>query len=569
MTTDTKSTSSVIKTRPERVEIGNGLIMRWSTPADVKNIADTMAECFKWIPIVDPIPETEEPGPNQWVYTGVLRLLRGNSKVMDVTDYAIVENTLAKPGENPIVACTCLMKGQMYYGKVDLNIGQPEAVGCLPEYRNKGLIRRLFLDMIHPASEARGDLIQYLPGIAHFYLQFGYEYALGQRTTRLIKDVSTILSQAGPERGTTATTTTFTLREPTLDDIPFLLRMSTPAKMMNQATIGTYYDEDYWQYTIHDLLETADSKLDITRTTRVIVDAKTGQDAGVVMVNHLGPLYLNLFSLEEGYLYRDALYPVLKQIVAAAAEPNRYDLRQAAKKAKEDKEEDKEEEENVQKEQQGDNNVTKDKDGNDIVATTTSATTTEGSSKPPVTSLCIALDSTHPVYQLLESQSEPMDKKFRLYTRIPSYARFLEAIAPTLEERLAQSCLRGISCTFHFDFFRKVEGSAGKMLELVLENGKIVSASDDYVEPSPREKMMAARERALKQKETGLEIPKPLQFRARFAPLSLTRLIVGDLSLDEMLYFYGQCDVQSGDEAKLLLNILFPKSEFHLDFAWW
>lgn len=41
---------------------------------------------------------------------------------------------------------------------------------ALIEYRNKGLIRRLFLEMIHPASEARGDIIQFLPGIPHFYL---------------------------------------------------------------------------------------------------------------------------------------------------------------------------------------------------------------------------------------------------------------------------------------------------------------------------------------------------------------------------------------------------------------
>jgi hypothetical protein len=51
---------------------------------------------------------------------------------MTENDYAVVENTLAKEGENPIVACTCLMTSLGYYGDVDLNFGKPEAVGCLP-----------------------------------------------------------------------------------------------------------------------------------------------------------------------------------------------------------------------------------------------------------------------------------------------------------------------------------------------------------------------------------------------------------------------------------------------------
>lgn len=33
--------------RPERVDIGDGLVMRWSTIKDSHNIADCMAEAFK------------------------------------------------------------------------------------------------------------------------------------------------------------------------------------------------------------------------------------------------------------------------------------------------------------------------------------------------------------------------------------------------------------------------------------------------------------------------------------------------------------------------------------------
>ncbi|KAG0029371.1 hypothetical protein BGZ81_003853 [Podila clonocystis] len=536
----TKGTSISKPTRPERINIGDGLIMRWSTKADAKNIADCMAECFKWISIGAPVAEDEEPIRNEWVHAGCLRLLRGNHTVMTENDYAIVENTLAKEGENPIIACTCLMTGTGYYGDVDLSLGKPEAVGCLPEYRNKGLIRRLFLEMIHPASEARGDIIQFLPGIPHFYLQFGYEYALGIRDVRAMHDVSKKIPTL-----TTGETEPFTLREPTLADIPYLVEMSSPKRMLNQAQIGSYYDESYWRYTIHTVLETAESPYDITRISRIIVDPKTGKDAGLVMLCGHSVKYLGIFTLDEGYSYREALYPVLRQLLVAASEPTPFDKREAAKKT--------EAKESATAASEED---TKDKKDETLAPAHKFA------------SIGIALDTQHPVYKLLEPQTVPFGSKHRLYTRIPSYATFIQRVAPTLERRIAESHLAGITVTFRFNFFRKVEGAAGKQLEIVIADGKIVSASDDYLEPSPRAQMEAARERIAAAKAAGVADKKPVVFKAEFAPLTFTRLVVGDLSLDEMLDFYNQASVE-GDEAKMLLKVMFPKNVFHLDLMWW
>ena len=41
---------------------------------------------------------------------------------------------------------------------------------------DRGLIRMLF-EMIHARSQAEGDLVQAITGVAYFYRQFGYEYA--------------------------------------------------------------------------------------------------------------------------------------------------------------------------------------------------------------------------------------------------------------------------------------------------------------------------------------------------------------------------------------------------------
>ena len=60
------------------------------------------------------------------------RLMRGNSAVMTVYDYALVENTKVGPGENPIVACGCLHAVPGYYGSVPIQFGKPEVFATHP-----------------------------------------------------------------------------------------------------------------------------------------------------------------------------------------------------------------------------------------------------------------------------------------------------------------------------------------------------------------------------------------------------------------------------------------------------
>ncbi|KAF8918776.1 hypothetical protein BGZ52_012752, partial [Haplosporangium bisporale] len=162
--------------------------------------------------------------------------------------------------------------------------------------------------------------------------QFGYEYALGIRAARVMHDVAKKIPTlpAGELEP-------FTLREPTLADIHYLVEMSTPARMLNQAQVGVCYDEAYWRYTIHNVLETAESHFDITRFQRIIVDPKTGKDVGLVMLNghtmRHTMMFVRIFTLDEGYSYREAMYPVLRQLLVAASEPNPFEKREAAKKA--------------------------------------------------------------------------------------------------------------------------------------------------------------------------------------------------------------------------------------------
>ncbi|KAG0261042.1 hypothetical protein BG011_001400 [Mortierella polycephala] len=531
--------------RPDRIDIGSGLLMRWSTRADAENVARFMAEAFR------------------------KRMLRGNSGVMTEYDSALVENTLAKEGENPIVACICLHASSGYYGKTPLTWGKPECVGSHPDYRSKGLVRRLFVEMIHPASDMRGDVIQIILGIPHFYCQFGYEYAVGLHPFFKLDDLPSLIpplleseyetldkdGQAVKHKVTESEP--FTLRKVSLNDMPYLLEMSTPEKMQRQAQIGMLYDEGYWRYTIHDLVETVESKMDCTRDTRIIVDAKTGKDCGLVMTNVGTLMNLNIFTLEDGYSYRDAMYPVLRQVIAIAGQPSIWDLKEMeAKKGSEKTVQEAKDVSQADKDDQA-----KDKKDND--------NNKETHEPKVIQSMVLALDPQHPVSKFLVSKSKPIHKHLKLYTRIRSYADFILKVAPTLEDRIAKSAFAGITVTWHFNFFRKVPGSSGKGLEVVFVDGKIVSATDDWVPLSPQAKMLAAQERIAKAKAEKRVDKKPLQFTADFAPLSFTRLLVGNLTIEQMMELYGECSVGGGDDAQLMLEVLFPKQQYHMDMFWW
>ncbi|KAF9290890.1 hypothetical protein BGZ68_005806 [Mortierella alpina] len=495
--------------RTQRIDIGDGLVMRWSTQADADDVGTLLSEAFRWESFGPPVPAGTVPGPNEIVRASGRRLLRGNSAVMTEYDYALVENTRAQSGECPLVACACLHAVPGYYGSTQLQYGKVEVIATHPDYRNKGLVRRLMFEMIHPASDERGDLIQFIQGIPHFYLQFGYTYALrtGERSTKIPSLDLIPKIQAGE-------TEAFHLRTVTLADIPYLVEMSTPDRLHRGNTqLGLLFDAAYWKFTTHDVYETKQSIFDASRQTRIIVDAATGKDVGVTVSSFLGQWQWDLFSLDSAVSFLDAVFPVLRGMIKMAKD--RYDFPEA----------------------------------------------------PPEDSvidhLVIDLGPSHPASQILQPLVRPGDFE-RLYTRIPSYAQFLMKVAPVLEERLSRSALMGVTGSLSLNFFRKVEGSSGRGLKMMLEHGKIISVKD-WVPPTPQERMMEARARL---KEGGVTKIRKKEYGASFAPLSFTRLVTGEVSVDQLLEQYGENSVKDC-ESRLLLDVLFPTVQHHFASLWW
>ncbi|KAF8982092.1 hypothetical protein BGZ46_001828 [Entomortierella lignicola] len=535
----------------KNIDIGNGLIMRWSTKTDADNVATLLMDAFRWSPFGDPLPQDRAPGPNEFTGAAARRLFRGKSAVMRENDFALVEDTKREEGRNPIVACVALMRQKFFYGSVVLNLGVPELVATDTEYRNRGLIKRLFLEMIHPESDARGDVLQFIAGIPYFYRQFGYGYGLHLYNIARI-DNPNIVPPLGKDQ-----VEPFTLRRATLNDVDFLLRLSTPEKLHQNTTISTFYSRRYWEYTVHEAFEDKQHRFDAERETNIIVETKSGNPVGFTVASSVffGP-ELEAFALDEDLTsFVEVKDSVLRQLFERGTARKKVILKEAeeARKLKAENEQVKEAEE-AKKAEAGSEN----EKATETTDTTISPAPAPAPSPPFVYK--INLHPLHPLSALLGNSAKRDPNGPSIYTRIYNYPAFIKAVAPELEKRLANSPIAGVTGRLRLDFYRQVEGSSGKGLEVFFEKGKIVDAKE-WARPSPEEKM----EESLNWMKENYT---PVLFNANLAPLTFTNLLTGKDSLQDLTWAYGESFAYD-DTTTLLLNTLFPKSEHRLDIFIW
>ncbi|KAG0205535.1 hypothetical protein BGX28_002834 [Mortierella sp. GBA30] len=465
--------------------------------------------------------------------------MSGEHAVSSVYDFALVEDTalVAQPGKNPIVAVVALTHMSGYFGFINMPFGVVTAVGTLRGYRNRGLIKRLLLQMLHPAADERGDAIIFILGIPHFYRQFGYECAVPYRTGRAFRNISASIPSAPAENREP-----FTLREATSGDIPYLVTMSTPERIYSKAQLGTYYTTDVWRVIIDvHSPERAKSHHDVHHHANIIVDSKTRQDIGFLLTSHiLGRWAWELFVIDEDLaLYRDVLPSVLRQL--KPGDRPRFESYNT-------------------------------KLNNNILPDETDMDKRQRGQFPPLQfmDLFVKLTDHHPVVKLLASQGklDVAKNAYRMYTRIADLPMFVCKIASLLEDRLRNSALRGISATLQINFYKKIEGMSGKGLEIVFEEG-ILKRASNWEYKSAEDQFYEAREKRhveTQEPSTGSKTKDIL--RAHFAPLTFTRLVTGSMDVDELLRRDGENFVE-GEEVKLMLEILFPKMEHFVDVDWW
>ena len=117
------------------------------------------------------------------------------------------------------------------YGTVTLPTGQPELIATDPDHRRRGLVRAQF-EVVHDWSRAEGHVWQFINGIAWYYRQFGYAYALD------LPPRPVWWLPAGPP----ATSTDLVVRAATPADVAFLA--ATEAEATSATTLGARRGED-------------------------------------------------------------------------------------------------------------------------------------------------------------------------------------------------------------------------------------------------------------------------------------------------------------------------------------
>ncbi len=208
-------------------DLGDGLVLRWTTPQDLDRVVALYEHVFRQNP---------EAPLNPSVAFWTRDMFSGRHPNIGPRDFAVVEHTRS----GALAACTCLLRYTCRYEGVPFGFGRPELVASLPEYRRRGLVRAIF-SLVHARSETAGDLVQGITGIPYYYRQFGYEYAA------VLEDDVTVYFPAIPALKP-GSPEPYTLREASLDDIPLLQRLW--ARTHAEAAVWTDIEEDYWRWAM-------------------------------------------------------------------------------------------------------------------------------------------------------------------------------------------------------------------------------------------------------------------------------------------------------------------------------
>ena len=109
-------------------------------------------------------------GPSSGVDLLVKKLIYNHPR-MTLKNHFVIKH------RGKIVATLNLIPLEWSVGGVPLKVAEMGNVATLPEYRNRGLIRRL-VNECHKEVADQGYDLSVIEGIPYFYRQFGYEYAI-------------------------------------------------------------------------------------------------------------------------------------------------------------------------------------------------------------------------------------------------------------------------------------------------------------------------------------------------------------------------------------------------------
>jgi hypothetical protein len=371
--------------------LGDGLLRRWSTAADMQEIARCLGTVYRDSP--------DEP-LSEYMKSWMEIMFSPGFPLMGPGDVALVEDT--STAERPIVACACLWRQRWSLGGIPFSVGRTEYVATYAEYRNRGLMRGL-MEMIHARSTARGDLVQAITGIPYYYRQFGYEYVLDLEGNCHVPLTAIPAKAEGEEER-------YHLRPATVEDAPHLLALYNTRRQ--GSLVWSETNEEHWRYFV-DAWEMPEAHSGDPRACGLhlrlyMVTDAAGTACGflaVMPVQRWGALAIDNIELDAQVNWQEAMPGLLRALAELAAK--------------------------------------------------TPARPVEGYTAPPPKELLFVLGRAHPCYSVLgEKVITRMRPPYAWYVRVADVPAFVRHIAPVLEARLAASPLVNYSGEHKINFYR-------------------------------------------------------------------------------------------------------------------
>ena len=303
--------------------------------------------------------------------------MSGRHPNIDAKDFVVVEDT----SMGRIVSSLCLISHIWSYSGIEFDIGQVEFVATHPDYRGKGLVREL-MEVVHGWSADRGQQLNVITGIPHYYRQFAYEYALYSRASRSTQGGAPKLKEGMEEP--------FVFREFQESDAPFVTEVWK--QNSGRYCVDTVLDDDDWVYNF--------LRRDDFPTECRIIESTRGEPIGSVV--HSGRMWGRSFGtfnfeLVSGTSWMAVIPSVLRYLERTGRE---HAEKQHA----------------------------------------------ENPGKDPITLDSIGfygIEPTHPAYLATERLLPIKSQGWAMYVRVPDIPGFVRHIGPVLEDRLADSIMAG------------------------------------------------------------------------------------------------------------------------------
>ncbi len=207
--------------------LGDGYQLRWGTPADAEAYAQLATSAFF-------LKEEGVANPNVAGYA--YDLLSDRHPLCRASDVAVVVDATQR-----LVAAAALMRQPLEYQGLPIATGRPELVCSHADVRDRGLIRYI-MHALHHKSTVRGDVLQAITGIPHYYHQFGYTWSVDHKEFVRIE-----LAQLPPLPDDAPVVT---IRQVTTDNFAQFAAMYDADRHQRGVLLTAPYTIDYFQHLV-------------------------------------------------------------------------------------------------------------------------------------------------------------------------------------------------------------------------------------------------------------------------------------------------------------------------------